>query len=83
MAAGCELHSSDLKNDDIAVIGLACRFPGGASNEAGLWDLLSNRKCEKNLFHKRKLLIHHQPLLLRYRRVDLMSTRIIILPPRS
>jgi hypothetical protein len=32
--------------DDIAVIGLACRFPGEASNEAKFWDLLCNGRCK-------------------------------------
>lgn len=46
MNPGSTLRPSSLpKNDDIAIIGLACRFPGGASDEAKLWDLLSNRKC--------------------------------------
>ena len=31
--------------DDIAVIGLAYRFPGGADSDAKLWDLLAERKC--------------------------------------
>jgi acyl transferase domain-containing protein len=46
MAVGPGLDSSKPKSDDIAIVGLACRFPGGASDEARLWDLLSNRKCE-------------------------------------
>ena len=46
MTADSELRPSSLKSDDIAIVGLACRFPGGASDETGLWDLLSNRKCE-------------------------------------
>lgn len=32
--------------DDVAVIGLACRFPGSANNEAKLWELLAQRKCK-------------------------------------
>nr|P9WET8.1 RecName: Full=Highly reducing polyketide synthase Preu1; AltName: Full=biosynthesis protein Preu1 [Preussia isomera]UNY67713.1 polyketide synthase Preu1 [Preussia isomera] len=36
--------ASGPRNDDIAIVGLACRFPGGASNETKLWDLLSNRE---------------------------------------
>jgi hypothetical protein len=31
---------------DIAVIGLACRFPGTASDEAKFWDLLAERRCQ-------------------------------------
>lgn len=46
MAANPGSGPSNLKSDDIAIVGLACRFPGGASDETGLWDLLSNRKCE-------------------------------------
>jgi acyl transferase domain-containing protein len=34
------------KSDDVAVIGLACRFPGSASNEAKLWELLAECKCQ-------------------------------------
>ncbi|KAH7092025.1 putative polyketide synthase [Paraphoma chrysanthemicola] len=37
-------NPSSVKSDDIAIVGLACRFPGEASNEAGLWELLSKRK---------------------------------------
>jgi acyl transferase domain-containing protein len=33
---------------DIAVVGLACRFPG-ASSEKKLWELLSNKRCTR--FH--------------------------------
>lgn len=32
--------------EDIAVIGLSCRFPGGASDASKLWDLLSEKKCK-------------------------------------
>lgn len=38
--------STDPPSGDIAVIGLACRFPGGASNEAKFWDLLHGKKCD-------------------------------------
>jgi acyl transferase domain-containing protein len=31
---------------DIAVIGLACRFPGTASDEAKFMDLLAERRCQ-------------------------------------
>ena len=34
------------KPEDVAVIGLACRFPGSANNEANLWELLEKRKCQ-------------------------------------
>ena len=37
------------KPEDVAVIGLACRFPGSASNEAKLWDLLEKRECQYEL----------------------------------
>ncbi|KAL5330345.1 hypothetical protein ACEPPN_003872 [Leptodophora sp. 'Broadleaf-Isolate-01'] len=30
--------------DDVAIIGLACRFPGGASNESKFWELLHKRR---------------------------------------
>ncbi|PVH73919.1 ketoacyl-synt-domain-containing protein [Cadophora sp. DSE1049] len=32
------------KTGDIAIIGLACRLPGGASNASKFWDLLSERR---------------------------------------
>ncbi|KAF2811619.1 putative polyketide synthase [Mytilinidion resinicola] len=34
----------DIDTSDIAVVGLACRFPGGASNSTKFWDLLYERK---------------------------------------
>ncbi|KAF2491841.1 putative polyketide synthase [Lophium mytilinum] len=34
----------DVEVADIAVVGLACRFPGGASNSTKFWDLLYERK---------------------------------------
>ena len=34
--------------DSIAVIGLACRFPGEASTAERFWDLLCKAKCEKS-----------------------------------
>ncbi|KAL4862617.1 hypothetical protein BDV12DRAFT_178594 [Aspergillus spectabilis] len=32
------------ESDDIAVIGLGCRFPGGASDPQKFWELLSNKR---------------------------------------
>lgn len=28
----------------IAVVGMACRFPGASSNPAKLWDMLANKR---------------------------------------
>jgi hybrid polyketide synthase/nonribosomal peptide synthetase ACE1 len=33
-------HSSRMRNEPIAIIGSACRFPGGSSTPSKLWDLL-------------------------------------------
>ena len=33
--------------DAIAVIGLACRFPGDATTAEKFWQLLCEAKCEK------------------------------------
>lgn len=41
-----KVEEESCKPDDVAVIGLACRFPGSASNEAKLWELLVERKCQ-------------------------------------
>jgi acyl transferase domain-containing protein len=30
---------------DIAVVGVACRFPGGASNTTKFWEILSESRC--------------------------------------
>jgi len=35
---------------EIAVIGLSCRFPGGATNPAKFWDLLAEKKCKSYFF---------------------------------
>jgi hypothetical protein len=40
-----KIEKKGWKPDDVAVIGLACRFPGSASDEAKLWELLAERKC--------------------------------------
>lgn len=37
---------SDSESNDIAVIGLSCRFPGGASDAEKFWELLYNKRCE-------------------------------------
>lgn len=37
---------SDSESNDIAVIGIACRFPGGASDAEKFWELLHNKRCE-------------------------------------
>jgi acyl transferase domain-containing protein len=39
------IQEPDFTMDEIAVVGLACRFPGGASNPTKFWDLLAERKC--------------------------------------
>ncbi|MDO0943604.1 beta-ketoacyl synthase N-terminal-like domain-containing protein, partial [Brevibacillus laterosporus] len=36
---------SDEEKDDIAIIGAACRLPGGVSNLDELWKLLINNRC--------------------------------------
>lgn len=43
---------SDSESNDIAVIGLACRFPGGASDAEKFWELLYNKRCEFDYRHK-------------------------------
>lgn len=40
-----KVDSTRWKSDDVAVIGLACRFPGTASDESELWKLLAECKC--------------------------------------
>lgn len=37
---------SESESNNIAVIGLACRFPGGASDAENFWELLYNKRCE-------------------------------------
>ncbi|KAJ5929597.1 polyketide synthase [Penicillium verhagenii] len=37
-------HTLPDDSGDIAIIGLACRFPGSASNSEKFWELLSNKK---------------------------------------
>lgn len=37
---------SDIGSDDIAIIGIACRFPGGASDTQKFWELLHDKRCE-------------------------------------
>jgi acyl transferase domain-containing protein len=44
------------KSEPIALVGIGCRFPGGASNPSKLWDLLANprdvaRKIPNDRFH--------------------------------
>lgn len=39
-------HKTASEHADIAVIGLACRFPGGASDPQKFWELLSNKRCK-------------------------------------
>jgi acyl transferase domain-containing protein len=41
-----KVEEKSWKPDDVAVIGLACRFPGSASDEAKLWELLAERRCQ-------------------------------------
>jgi acyl transferase domain-containing protein len=41
-----KVETKSWKPEDVAVIGLACRFPGSASNEAKLWELLEKRECQ-------------------------------------
>ncbi|OJJ46416.1 hypothetical protein ASPZODRAFT_16183 [Penicilliopsis zonata CBS 506.65] len=36
--------SASYSHGDIAIIGIACRFPGGASDPEKFWDLLSNKR---------------------------------------
>jgi len=36
-----KMHENDT-NEDIAIIGYACRFPGGANDPEKFWDILSN-----------------------------------------
>lgn len=31
--------------DDIAIIGMSCRFPGEASSIEGLWEMVENGRC--------------------------------------
>jgi zearalenone synthase (highly reducing iterative type I polyketide synthase) len=44
-----KMERKSWKPEDVAVIGLACRLPGSASNEAKLWELLAERKCQYKL----------------------------------
>lgn len=34
-----------ISRDPIAVIGIGCRFPGGASSPRRLWDFLTQGRC--------------------------------------
>ena len=43
--------------DSIAVIGLACRFPGEATTAEKFWELLCKAKCEKQDFGLKAMLI--------------------------
>jgi pimaricinolide synthase PimS1 len=36
------LPKSNTQNDPIAIIGMGCRFPGGANSLEGFWDILEN-----------------------------------------
>ncbi|CRG92461.1 Nonribosomal peptide synthetase 14 [Talaromyces islandicus] len=36
--------ASSISEDDIAIVGMACRLPGGASSPSKLWDLLVNER---------------------------------------
>lgn len=40
---------------DIAIIGLACRFPGGASDCQKFWELLSNKRCKMSTLARRSI----------------------------
>lgn len=44
------LPVGDSSSSDIAVVGLACRFPGGATNPTKFWDLLHERRCTNIAF---------------------------------
>jgi hypothetical protein len=44
--------SPEPAGDDIAVIGLACRFPGEASGPQEFWDLLCKGRCKHLPFWK-------------------------------
>lgn len=39
-AAASDSRASLIKNEPIAIVGLACRFPGGATSPAAYWNLL-------------------------------------------
>ncbi|KAH9211310.1 thiolase-like protein [Leptodontidium sp. 2 PMI_412] len=47
--------------DDVAIIGLACRFPGGASNESKFWELLHKRRCKCSFVSLNYLHSFHHP----------------------
>ncbi|KAF4981198.1 hypothetical protein F66182_17177, partial [Fusarium sp. NRRL 66182] len=42
---------SDSESNDIAVIGIACRFPGGASDAEKFWELLHNKRSPKTRYN--------------------------------
>ncbi len=38
--------------DDIAIIGMSCRFPGEASSIEGLWQMIEDGQCAYSDFPK-------------------------------
>lgn len=60
--------SPEPAGDDIAVIGLACRFPGEASGPQEFWNLLCKGRC---MYPSTKLYVCHEG----------MTNRTLLQPP--